>query len=203
MTPGYATALYLSENGLLPATAYVISDGGLQRELASAGVEVLDDDDQRPADYVVIGMDRGLSYAKLERAQQEILRGAKFIASNADPTYPVEGGVMPGAGTVVSAVQTATGQEPVLIGKPKTYMIDQVLERAGVGRGEVLMIGDRLTTDIELAKRAGVTAALVLTGVTTRAEATRAPDHQRPDWILRDLGELPGRLVGRRTMEPR
>lgn len=202
MTSAYASGLYLRENGLLPATAYVISDGGLQQELADAGVEVLGEDDDRQADYVVVGMDRGLTYSKLERAQQEILRGAKFIASNADPTYPVEGGVMPGAGTVVSAVQTATGQEPILIGKPQTYMIEKVIEQAGVGRGEVLVVGDRLSTDIELARRAGMTAALVLTGVSTRAEAETAPDHQRPDWILRDLGELPGRLVGRGVAEP-
>jgi len=201
MTSAYASGLHLRENGLLPATAYVISDGGLEQELMEAGVDVLAEDDDRRADYVIVGMDRRLTYAKLERAQQEILRGSKFIASNADPTYPVEGGVMPGAGTVVSAIQTATGQEPVVIGKPKTYMIDKVIEQAGVGRGEVLVVGDRLSTDIELAKRAGVTAALVLTGVSTRSEAESAPEHQRPDWILRDLGELPARLVGRGLVE--
>ncbi len=134
MTSGYATALYLASEDAAGKTVYRIGEQGIDSELELAGVRVLKDGDAPDAhvDYVVVGMDRRFNYDKLARAQKAILAGARFIATNEDPTLPIEGGaVLPGAGCMVAAVRAATSVEPLVIGKPETYSVEKLLESTG------------------------------------------------------------------------
>jgi 4-nitrophenyl phosphatase len=191
MTSAYATALYLREKTPGECRAYVVGESGLREELESVGVEVVDELDGRPIHFVVAGLDREFSYRKLFNAQQAILRGAEFVATNCDPTFPLEEGLIsPGGGTMVAAIQTATAVAPRVIGKPETYSLEKVMALVGATTEETLIIGDRLDTDILVGRKAGVHTALVLTGVTTEEEARNAPEEMKPDWIIRTLAEL-------------
>ena len=119
MTSSYATALYLQDKGVTGGTAYKVGGAGIFEELEAIGIRVLSDDEDMDAeiDFVVVGLDRKFNYDKLMRAQNAILNGAQFIATNADPTFPMESGtLLPGGGCMVAAVRTATDVEPVIIG---------------------------------------------------------------------------------------
>lgn len=142
--------------------AYVLGEHGLIEALTSAGIEIVD----RDAGAVVVGLCRTATYDHIAACQREIRNGAKFIATNRDATYPVEGGqVIPGAGTLVAAVVTAAECEPEVIGKPEPYLIKEIFCRTGYEPHEAIVIGDRPDTDIEAAMRAGVSSVLVLSGV--------------------------------------
>jgi len=190
MTSAYATGLYFQEQGLLPARVLVIGHEGLRSELREAGITVVLADEPGEVGYVIVGMDREFTYQMLLRAQQAILGGARFIACNRDPTYPVENGVLPGSGALVSAVATASLTEPFVIGKPRTYMLEKILAKAQAQPSEALIVGDRLDTDVAVGHRAGLRTVLVLTGVTSREEAESAPGEQQPDWVIGDLREF-------------
>ncbi|MDH4180237.1 MAG: HAD-IIA family hydrolase, partial [Armatimonadota bacterium] len=153
VTSASLTAHHFSENGLLPATALVVGEGGLAEELRGIGVRVVRQRGKRPIDFVVVGMDRKFTYRKLHEAQQAIRSGAKFIATNLDATYPVEDNVIPGGGSIVVAVATAAQQEPLLIGKPSARAGELITHHAGVEPNQALMVGDRLETDIEMGRR--------------------------------------------------
>ena len=191
MTSAYATALYIREHKPGNCRAYVVGESGLKQELRSEGIEVVEEPNGKPIDFVVAGLDREFNYAKLFNAQQAILKGAIFVATNRDPTFPLEEGLLcPGGGTMVAAIQTATGVDPQVIGKPDTYSVKKVMDMAGATPEETVVIGDRLDTDVWGGKRAGARTVLVLTGVTTEAEARNAPEEMKPDWIIRSLAEL-------------
>src|SRR5213080_1903136 len=149
-------------------SAYVVGDEGLRTALAAAGLTLLDGG-AADAETVVVGWDRGFDYAELATACVLIQRGASLIASNADASYPVEDGlVLPGAGAILAAIQTATGANAEVVGKPNAPIFRAALARAGGGRP--LVIGDRLDTDIDGARRLGWDALLVLTGITTETD---------------------------------
>lgn len=193
MTSSYATALYLREQNAAGKTVYQIGEEGITRELEAVGMRVITNCSQADAriDYVVVGMDREFNYTKLARAQRAILEGARFIATNEDATYPVEGGcVVPGGGSLVAAVRTATSVEPLVIGKPQTYAFNKILEMTGTPPDQSVMVGDRLDTDIAVGNRAGAHTVLVLTGVTSREDAERAAGELRPERIIETLVEL-------------
>lgn len=191
VTSAHATAAILAAEK--PGAAVVmIGEDGLRAELEDAGLRVVPYREGDRVDYVVVGWDRGLSYDKLAQAHGAIVRGgAEFVATNRDVTYPGPGGrTMPGGGSIVAAVAASTGVEPRTIGKPEPHTLEWILQDAGAQPQECLVVGDRLDTDIALAKRVGTPAALVLTGVSTRDEALAAPPEQRPDFILSTLDEL-------------
>ncbi len=193
MTSGYAAALYLAERGAAGKAVYRIGESGIDAELESVGVRVLKDGESPEArvDYVVVGMDRRFDYAKLARAQKAILAGARFVATNQDPTLPIEGGaVLPGAGCMVAAVRAATSVNPLVIGKPETYSVVKILESTHTSPERAVVVGDRLDTDVIAGNRAGTQTVLVLTGVTTRQEAEAATGDLRPDMIVETLAEL-------------
>lgn len=137
---------------------------------------------------VVIGLDKIFTYDKLAMANAAIRAGARFVATNADATLPTESGLIPGAGSIVAAIQTATGQTPVIIGKPEPLMLQMALARMGVAPDEAVMVGDRLDTDIIAGDRAGMLTLLVLTGVSTRDEISHAPS--LPDLVFTDLNAV-------------
>lgn len=196
VTSASLTAEYFASNGLLPATALVVGEGGLAEELRAAGVRVVRRRGARPIDYVVVGMDRRFTYRKLHEAQQAIRAGARFVATNRDATYPIEDNVIPGGGSIVAAVATAAEQEPLLIGKPSPRAAQLIVRHAGVQPQQALMVGDRLETDIQMGRAAGLWTCLVLTGISTAEQAQALPEDQRPHWVLDSIADLPGRLAG-------
>jgi len=196
MTSAYATALYMAERGWKDKQALVIGENGLEEELKRAGMRVARPPEWRDAQAVVVGLTRSFDYEALFCAQQAILSGATFIASNRDGTYPTEEGLLPGAGSIVAAVAAATHTEPTVVGKPQPYMVEKVLASANCSAEHAALVGDRLDTDIELARRLGIFAILVLTGVTTMEAARAAEGLCRPDAIIETLGELPSLLKG-------
>jgi HAD superfamily hydrolase (TIGR01450 family) len=142
---------------------------------------------------VAVGLDFGFDYETLAAAQEALLAGALFVATNTDATFPVEGRLLPGGGAIVAAVATASGREPVVIGKPETGLAERLVTEAGGRAGAILFVGDKLSTDIEMASRAGMRSALVLTGVTERSELDESGS-ARPDFVLETLEGLPSLL---------
>ncbi len=197
VTSASLTARYFADNGLLPATVLVVGEAGLPAELREVGVRVVRRRGRRPIDYVVVGMDRKFTYRKLHEAQQAILAGAKFIATNRDATYPVEGNVIPGGGSIVAAVAAAAQQEPLVIGKPSPEAGRLIAQMAGVQPREALLVGDRLETDIEGGRGAGLLTCLVLTGISTDREAKALPPESRPHWIIDSIQQVPDLLQQR------
>ncbi len=171
---------------------FIVGEAGLRAQLEAAGYEVTQTTDGEPQSViaVVAGLAREFSYADLARAQHYILDGATFIATNRDATFPVEGGVLPGAGAIVAALETASGTVPQTMGKPEPTMLRQILDESGLQTDEVVMVGDRLDTDIACAHRAGIGSVWVATGVVTREQAQSAQGEEQPDVLLDDLAEL-------------
>lgn len=124
----------------------------------------------------------------LAEACLAIRAGALWVAANVDATLPTERGELPGNGSMVAALRAATGQQPLVAGKPELPLIEQAVRAAGASRA--LMVGDRLDTDVAGAVNAGLDALLVLTGVTTAAELLAAPATVRPRYVAVDLGAI-------------
>ncbi|MDW8171062.1 MAG: HAD-IIA family hydrolase [Anaerolineae bacterium] len=173
------------------AVVYVVGEEGLRRSLEQVGLVMLRDehfqDDSAPQ-AVVVGLDRALSYDKAKRAMRFIQAGADFIGTNPDTSFPLPDGLAPGAGSVIAMIQAASGQTPLVVGKPHRAMYDVALERLGLPAEAVLMVGDRLDTDIDGAQALGMMTALVLTGISTRKEAEAASPP--PDWVGAGLPQL-------------
>jgi 4-nitrophenyl phosphatase len=186
LTSAQAAVAYVKLHAQPGARVRIVGEVGLRHEAEQEGFVVLDDGEATSADWVIAGLDRAFTYAKLASATRDILQGAPFVATNADALLPVEGGqVVPGAGTMIAAIKTATGVEPVVLGKPEPGLFEHGLRRlGGLEPAEAAMIGDRMDTDVDGGRRAGLRTILVLTGVTTAAEANAAqppPDAVSPD----------------------
>lgn len=205
ITSSTATALYLSAQYTGPFLAYVIGGEGIQTAIQKIGARIVYDrdiDDDTNVDCVVAGIDRSFTYDKLNTAQRLIRRGALFVATNRDATYPVEHGVIPGAGSIVASIEAASGTTPVTIGKPRPVMVQLIEQKYKLMPEEIAFIGDRLDTDIVCARRAGVAAILVLTGVTTLQQARRAKGELRPDAVFPDLPSLVGVVIDNSPAPP-
>lgn len=190
MTSAYALGRYFEVGGHAGKSIFLIGESGLQTELESVGMRILDYSEDVQFDFVVSGWDRQVNYWKLAHAHLAVKKGAQFIATNRDATYPDAGGrTLPGSGAVVAALECCTGVTPLTIGKPETFMLDLILKQTGAQASDCLVIGDRLDTDIGIGKRAGARTALVLTGVHGLADVELHPE-LRPDLILTDLTEL-------------
>jgi HAD superfamily hydrolase (TIGR01450 family) len=161
--------------------AMVLGGVGVVRALEARGVETTVDGDGR-ADAVVVGLTRELTYDRLAAAATAVRDGARLIATNADATLPTAGGPLPGAGSILAAVVTASGATPTVAGKPHEPMAAAVRERLGPGRHWVA--GDRPETDGRFATAIGARFALVLTGVTAEADLPVDPE---PDLVAPDL----------------
>ena len=151
---------------------FYVGEPGLRDTFLEMGLNVLNKDDvaSGQASAVVAGICRSISYRWLSSALQQIIGGAVFLATNSDATYPIAGGrVEPGAGAIVSAIQTSSGKTPLVIGKPNPYLIEMLLKETGISASETLVVGDRYETDIQSGNNAGVDTHLVLTGVSHEA----------------------------------
>jgi HAD superfamily hydrolase (TIGR01450 family) len=169
-------------------TAFVIGTDAMFRHVHDAGLRVLNGTDlaSRAEVVVVAGTDR-VGYDELRTAAFAVRRGADFLATSRDPTYPMPEGPWPGTGAILAAVETASGRTASIVGKPEPQLFLTALERLGEGR--TLVIGDRLDADVAAAARAHLDAALVLTGGTSAEEAERAQE-PRPIAVGRTLASL-------------
>jgi 4-nitrophenyl phosphatase len=140
------------------------------------------------APYVVVGMDRGLTWDKLARATINIRAGAAFIGTHPDTTLPSPQGLTHGNGAILAALKAATNVEPMIMGKPEPLMYQQAMARLGGQASDTVALGDRLETDILGAVRAGIRSILVLSGVSTRAQLNGLG--YAPDWVFADIVEL-------------
>ena len=183
-----ATARYLSAIYPQGGPVYVVGESGLVESLEAKGFTISAEN----VLAVVAGMDRQLNYSKIDRAAALIRAGASFIGTNPDRTFPTPNGLVPGAGTILAAIEAASYEAPIVIGKPETIIYQIALERLGLKPAQALMVGDRLETDIAGGQKAGCPVALVLSGVTSLAEAQA----WRPevDVIADDLAGLLKRL---------
>jgi 4-nitrophenyl phosphatase len=200
MTSSYATALYLQGKGAEGKTVYIVGEEGIRAELSAIGMKITSDGTRGQVDYVVVGLDRHFNYQTLMNAQQAIFNGAEFIATNADATFPHEGGMItPGAGTMVSAISTATDRKPTVIAKPETPGMNELMRMAHTDSLHTVVIGDRLDTDIVVGHRVGAVSVLVLTGIASREDAENALGDLRPDVVIDKLDDMLGALEKRIT----
>ena len=184
MTSSLATADYLKTQFRPGSKIYVIGTDGIRQAVAEAGFEIA----EREVEAVVVGLDFGLTYDKLRTATLLINQGARFIGTNPDLTFPFEGGESPGNGAILAALSAATGQKPMVIGKPEPTIFHLALQRMGAAPDQTAMLGDRLETDILGGQQAGLKTILVLTGITRPEEL--AGSTIKPDWVFNSLDEL-------------
>jgi 4-nitrophenyl phosphatase len=218
VTSGYATAHYLERRSPKAKDVLVIGADGLRQEIRAVGIAVRDAealpgfhpppeaaaDGVDPSamrrylvslelptvpDTVVVGLDLHLTYAKIAEAQRAILAGADFICSNRDRAYPVEGRLLPGAGTIVAAIEVATGAKAICIGKPEPFLFEEAIRRARKP-DRVVVIGDSTDYDVVAAHRVGATGVLITTGLTEKDAIKTASGDAVPDRVIGSLEEL-------------
>jgi NagD protein len=191
-TSAQATAHYLQASLPQVKRLFVLGATGLQDDLKLAGFEMVDD---RP-DAVVVGFDPELTYARLARTAYWISQPLPYIATHPDRVCPTDQPVvLPDCGAICALFETATGRRPDAVpGKPSRAMLQAILERHGLAPNEAAMVGDRLYTDMRMARDAGAAAILTLTGETKRSHLDACLASDRPDLVVADLEEL-GRLL--------
>ena len=218
VTSAYATAHYLERRVPKPKDVLVIGADGLREEIRAVGIAVRDagalPGSHPPAeaaadgvdpgamrrylvslelppapDTVVVGLDLHFTYAKLAEAQRAILAGAAFVCSNRDRAYPVEGRLLPGAGTIVGAIEVATGATALCIGKPEPFLFEEAIRRAG-DKDRVVVIGDSTDYDMVAAHRVGAAGVLITTGLTEKGALEKARGDAVPDRVIGSLEEL-------------
>jgi 4-nitrophenyl phosphatase len=162
-TTSQATANFIFEKNK-NATIYVIGEEGIKTALEEKKLQLTGEN----ADFVVVGIDRAISYEKLAVACLAVRNGATFISTNGDIAIPTERGLLPGNGSLTSVIAVSTQTQPIFIGKPESIIMEQALEVLGTAKNETLMVGDYYDTDILAGMNAGLDTLLVHTGVTTR-----------------------------------
>jgi len=178
-----ATLLDDADDPVLP-----IGESGLVAAIIDAGRELTEDPDTARA--VIVGLDRAISYDRIHRASRAVILGARFIGTNHDPTFPTSSVPAPGAGSIVAAVERASGRPPEYAGKPFAPMRRAIAER--LGPGPTWMVGDRPDTDIACGRMAGWTTVLVRTGVAPHPDQLEGDE--RPDHVIPTVADLPGLL---------
>lgn len=179
------SAAHLLAGQLSPGSrVLIVGTEALADEITAAGLCPVRRADDDPV-AVVQGLSKTVGWPELAEATMAIRAGALWVAANVDPTLPTERGLLPGNGSLVAALRTATGAEPQVAGKPGPQLM-----KDAVGRGDFhapLVIGDRLDTDIEGANAADLPSLMVLTGVNDARDAVYAEPAQRPTYIGQDL----------------
>jgi HAD superfamily hydrolase (TIGR01457 family) len=183
MTSALATAEHLRDRS--GERAFVVGERGVRKALTEAGLIVLDGEPDA-AELVVVGLDRSADYDRLKRACLLVERGAALVATNPDRTFPAPDGLWPGAGALLAVIVSATGSDPVVVGKPNAPLFEAARKLAG--GDNPLVVGDRLDTDIAGAAALGWASLLVLTGVSR--EEDLATSEVQPTFVAPDLGLL-------------
>ncbi len=182
ITSAVVTATYCSTN-FPNASVQVIGEDGIKEALAREGLTITE---ENPA-VVVMGIDRGVNYAKLATDCIAIREGATFIATNADLVFPSEKGLVPGNGSFVKLMESATGVQPIIIGKPETSMLELIQQQGGYSKDEMVMVGDNYDTDILAGIRFGIDTVHVETGVTSQSVV--AAKLQKPTYQYKTFKE--------------
>ncbi len=196
VTSTSATVEHLRRHEPDVRSVLVIGADGMRQELMTAGLSVTMASDEEPTapggpltkrfDAVIVGLDPELDYGRLAVAMRAVADGARLIATNADARYPTAEGFLPGAGSIVAALATATGRVPQVIGKPSPAMFEAILESSGVPADAAVVVGDNPDADIVGARRAGCGSILVLTGVADALSAGALTGERRPDAVAAD-----------------
>ena len=182
----YVLARYLAERAP-GARVYAIGEPPLLAELEESGLSLCDDPER--IEYVIAAFDRTFNYEKLNIGFQAIRRGAHFVATNPDRTCPIEGGEIPDAAGVIAALEATTGRKvEQIVGKPSPHIVSVAIDRLGVPRAHCAMVGDRLETDMRMARDAGLTGILTLSGVTSRADL--AVSKVKPNYVIESIAAL-------------
>jgi len=183
LTSGQATASYIA--ALNPAAkVYLIGSTALGNELMQRGMRLVEEN----ADYVVVGYDKDFHYEKMKKASQMIFQGAQFICTNSDNAIPEGDMLVPHTGAIALSIQAVTGVEPVYIGKPNEFIIDEALKRLNCTKDDCCIIGDRLDTDILTGVKNEIESYLVLTGVTDRQQLQGSAI--KPDKVFDNLKDI-------------
>jgi HAD superfamily hydrolase (TIGR01450 family) len=204
VTSARASALHVAAMTPRVERVLVIGSEGLVAELREVGVHVTTAGEAGPVyragtdalaaaghpQAVVAGLDRMIDYDRLAVASACIRAGVPFIASNRDPFFPTERGLEPGAGSIVAALEAASGVVPVSLGKPEPHLLEEAARAAGLPLADAVVIGDSLLTDIPAAHAAGIRSVLVLTGVARREHLDALADAARPTAVAADVAEL-------------
>lgn len=185
-TPSLATASYLKQQvqgKCEDYSVYIIGELGLKKAILSCGFRLNEVD----PDFVIVGLDYDVTYHKFELATLAIKRGARFIGTNEDTNLPNERGLVPGAGSVIALVERSTQQKAFYIGKPQTPIMTAALDKIGLAKDQVVMVGDNLNTDIQAGWNSGMDTMLVLTGYSHREDIEKR--EKRPTYVLNSLDE--------------
>jgi NagD protein len=179
-------ARYLAQE-MPGAAVFAIGERSLLDELSAAGLAL--SEDAQEIDVVIASFDRTFDYGKLDIGYQALRCGARFFATNADRTCPVEGGEIPDAAAVIAALEACSGRKlELVVGKPSPLIVKMALQQLNLPAQSCLMVGDRLETDIVMGQRNGMSTVLVLTGVTVRDKLAGAP--VQPDYVLDSVAEI-------------
>jgi len=188
VTSSLGVAHLLSQRFPSGGPVLAIGEAGMMIALREQGFEPLAMEEAEKAQAVIMGVDWGITFAKMSEAALLVRKGVPFYATNPDKTFPTPRGEIPGAGAWISVIVTATGIQPIYAGKPAPYLLELARERLGTARGETLIVGDRLETDIAGGQAAGCPVALVLSGVSSREQAEQWKP--KVDIIAEDLFAL-------------
>lgn len=188
-TSGEAAALFITQH-YTERRIFLCGTPALETEFCQHGFELVTDNPE----IIVLGFDTTLTYEKLWRMCDYARLGLPYIATHPDINCPVDGGYMPDIGAMIAFIGKSTGREPdVVVGKPNKVIIDMMAHKSGFQLHEMVMIGDRLYTDIALGKTTGITTVLVLSGETSCQDIESSP--YQPDYIFQSLKELADWLV--------
>ncbi|QXQ14245.1 HAD-IIA family hydrolase [Skermania piniformis] len=185
-TSALATAAFLDDQQPR-GTAYVVGESGLTTALHEIGYVLTDVD----PDYVVLGETRTYSFEAITTAIRLVEAGARFIATNPDPTGPSLQGTLPATGSVAALISRATGRDPYYVGKPNPLMMRSALNAIGAHSEHTVMIGDRMDTDIVAGLEAGMRTILVTSGISSERTVERSP--YRPTLVVDSIADLIGR----------
>jgi HAD superfamily hydrolase (TIGR01450 family) len=181
-----ACGIYLKDKFPGGGKIYIIGTPSLVSTLEGYGFQSAQDGE--PALAVVAGLDPQVNYYKLRNATIQIYKGALFLGTNPDRTFPTPEGLVPGAGSILAAIQAATYVEPIIAGKPSPLMYTIAMDRLQTSPDKTIAVGDRFDTDIVGGQRAGLRTALLLSGVESPSNSSAwVPD---PDIVARDLTDL-------------
>ena len=196
VTSTSATVEHLWHHAPSVRSVLALGADGMRDELTDAGLDVIMADAiagdrsggplSRRFDAVIVGLDPHVDYGRLSVAMSAVADGARLIATNADARYPTAAGFLPGAGSIVAALATATGTTPEVIGKPAPAMFTSTIESSGVLPSETVVVGDNPDADVVGAHRAGCAAILVLTGVADASAADELDGERRPEAVADD-----------------
>ena len=181
-----ACGIYLKEKFPAGGKLYIIGSPSLINTLESYGFQSAPEGESVNA--VVAGLDRQISYAKLRNATLQIYQGALFLGTNPDRTFPTPEGLVPGAGSILAAIESATYTQPVIAGKPSPLLYRIAMERLQTALPDTIAVGDRFDTDIVGGQLAGIKTAMLLSGVETIANSSNWTP--KPDIIAPDLTSL-------------